>query len=292
MRPYPGAALFGGMVWQRADYVSCDSSIPGFVVDPNSLRYCDANHLSQVDDHGIFDSERTGTIMGFARKGFTAQGPIADQGGGNPMPPDFRLGASLPLPWYGINLGVSYLNNDEGTEQPNLTATISNLGFIPATCSGGTTRYTDGIAGQCLNAAGPAAVGNETVIYGTSNLRKIATAKAPACPTTYGCVPGSQVVNPATFLAPANTSTTVSMNLFPYFRVRRERLNQFDLKVSKTFRVNKISILPTLEVGNLFNQNKITATASSIFATTGTTYQVPSSILQSRIIGFGAQIRW
>src|SRR4029079_19487145 len=113
------------------------------------------------------------------------------------------------------------------------------------------------------------------------------TATAPACPPTYGCKAGSQVVNPATFLAPANTSTTVSMNLFPYFRVRRERLNQFDLKVSKTFRINSVSILPTLEVGNVSMQNKIAATASSIFATTGTTYQVPSSILQSRIIGFG-----
>jgi len=291
MRPYAGASLFGGIVWQQANYVSCDSSIPGFVVDPNSLRYCDANNLSQVDDHGIYDSARSGSVMGFQRLGFTAQGPIADQGGANPMPPDFRLGASLPLPWYGINVGVNYLNNDEGTEQPNLTVTVPNVGFSSATCAGGTTRYTDGITGQCLNASGGPAVATDPIIYGTSNVRKIATATAPACPKTYGCTPGGLAVQPG-FLAPSNTATTVSMNLFPYFRVRRERLNQFDLKVSKTFRVNNISILPTLEVGNLFNQGKITATASSIFATSGSTYQIPTSVLQSRIIGFGAQIRW
>jgi len=290
MRPYAGASLFGGVVWQQANYVSCDSSIPGFVVDPNSLRYCDAYHLSQVDDHGIYDSERSGSVMGFQRLGFTAQGPIADQGGANPMPPDFRLGASLPLPWYGINLGVSYLNNDEGTEQPNLTVTVSNAGFSTSTCGGGTTRYTDGLTG-CKNAAGGTPAAGDTIVYGTSNTRKIATATAPACPATYGCTPGAMAVLPG-FLAPTNTATTVAMNLFPYFRVRRERLNQFDIRVSKTFRVSSVSILPTLEVGNLFNQNKITATATSIFATTGSTYQIPSSILQSRIIGFGAQIRW
>ena len=75
--------------------------------------------------------------------------------------------------------------------------------------------------------------------------------------------------------------------------MKRERLNQLDLRVSKTFRVSKISILPTLEVGNLFNQDKIGSYASSIYATTtGSNYLVPNGVLQSRIIGFGAQVRW
>jgi hypothetical protein len=98
MRPYAGAQIFGGLTFQQYNYVACETSIPGYVVDPNSLRYCDAYHLSAVDDHGVYDSERGGTVMNVARQGFTAKGPIADTGGRFPMSPDFRLGVSLPLP--------------------------------------------------------------------------------------------------------------------------------------------------------------------------------------------------
>ena len=140
-----------------------------------------------------------------------------------------------------------------------------------------------------------------TLIVGTnrpnSNTRKVATVPAPACPKTYGCVPGTTVVPVSNFFPGvgngSTVSTTISRNLWPGGRVKRERLNQLDLRVSKTFRVSKISILPTLEVGNLFNQDKIGSYASEIYATTtGSNYLVPNGVLQSRIIGFGAQVRW
>jgi hypothetical protein len=99
------------------------------------------------------------------------------------------------------------------------------------------------------------------------------------------------MIVPTGFLAGA-TTTTISRDLIPNGFIKRERLDQVDLKVSKTFRFSSVSVLPTLEVGNLFNQDKIGGYASNIYGTTGGTYQVPNIVLQSRIIGFGAQVRW
>ena len=82
-------------------------------------------------------------------------------------------------------------------------------------------------------------------------------------------------------------------DLIPGGTVRRERLNQLDVKLSKTFRVKAVSILPTFEAANIFNQDKIGAVSGAgVYATTGGTYQIPSSVVQSRIMGFGVQVRW
>ena len=88
------------------------------------------------------------------------------------------------------------------------------------------------------------------------------------------------------------TATTFARDLVPGSFIRRERLNQLDFKLSKTFRVKNFSVLPTVEVANAFNQDKITGTVTNVYATTGGTYQIPNSVLQSRIIGVGAQVRW
>jgi len=304
MRPYAGAQIFGGITAQRFESVDCGSSFSEYVVNPNTLRFCDSQNLSSVDDHGLFDNSRTGTVNGLTISGFTpvAGAPVADSGGRFPLAKDFRLGVSLPLPWYGINLGVNYLNNDEGSfsvlDPINYTVTVSNAGFIAASCSGGTTRYPDALPGCAVPGGGPV-TGTAPIILGTSSTRKVATALAPACPTAYGCQPGTAVVSttatPPILSNGYAAATTFSRDLFPSGRVRRERLNQFDLKVSKTFRVKSMSILPTLEAANIFNQDKITGVASTVYAATSTgagTYAVPNNILQSRIIGFGVQVRW
>jgi len=297
MRPFAGAQVFGGFTAQRFESVNCGTSIAGYLVDPNSLRFCDQQNLSQVDDHGVFDSERTGDINGIPIKGFTALGPIADSGGRQPLAKDFRLGVSLPLPWYGVNLGVNYLNNDEGSFQVvdplNYTVTLAgNFATTGATaCGGGSTRYPDGQIG-CSAVGGGTPGQNDAVIVGTSNTRRIATAPAPACPTTYGCVPGAQINPNGNTIIPALGATTVTRQIVPDGRIRRERLNQLDMQVSKTFRFSSVSVLPTFSVGNLFNQAKISAISSAIYATTTANYAVPSSILQSRIFGVGVQVRW
>ena len=91
---------------------------------------------------------------------------------------------------------------------------------------------------------------------------------------------------------PRSGDTTIGVNLLPGGRVRQERLNQLDLQFSKTFRVKNVSILPTFNVYNTFNQDLITGISSASYANTTGTYLVPDDILQSRIMGIGLQVRW
>jgi hypothetical protein len=272
MRPYAGAQIFGGFTAQRFDGYDCESSLPGIVLNPNTLRFCDTWNLAAVDDHGIYDSMRTQ---------FRPTTPTIDPGGTLPWSKDFRLGLSLPLPWYGINLGVSYLNNDEGglTLAYNVQPTTGATAFNPATCAGGPTRYPDGLTG-CLDA---------------SNRQRIAFNDIPPpCPAEYGCVPGAVVMPFHLTGAPGGTNafTIDLLRGGPTTRNKRERLNQLDLKVSKTFRFGNVSVLPTVEAGNLFNQDKITGYVSANYANTDGTYLVPSILHTSRIIGAGVQVRW
>ncbi len=51
--------------------------------------------------------------------------------------------------------------------------------------------------------------------------------------------------------------TTLTMNLVSPQTVQVERITQFDLKLSKTFRVGRVSVLPTLEIFNLNNTDAI-----------------------------------
>jgi hypothetical protein len=275
MRPYAGAQIFGGFTAQRFDARDCETSLAGITLNPNSLRFCDTWNLAQVDDHGIYDSMRTA---------FRPTTPTIDPGGTLPWSKDFRLGVSMPLPWYGINLGLSYLNNDEGglTMAYNVTPTngiTATSAFNPATCAGGPTRYPDGLTG-CTDA---------------SRRQRIATNLVPPpCPTDYGCVPGANVLDFYLQGAPGGTNafTIDLLRGGPTTRNKRERLNQLDLKLSKTFRFGNVSVLPTLEVGNLFNQDKITGYADANYANAGGTYLVPTIIHTSRIVGVGAQVKW
>jgi hypothetical protein len=273
MRPYAGAQIFGGFTAQRFDARDCESSIPGITVSPNSLRFCDTWNLASVDDHGVYDSLRTD---------FRPTTATIDPGGTLPWSKDFRISVSLPLPWYGINLGVNYLNNDEGglTLAYNVTpATTSSAAFNPTTCVGGPTRYPDGLTG-CTDAS--------------RNQKIAAFTTPPPCPTDYGCVPGAVVLPFYLTGAPGGTNnfTVDLLRGGATTRNKRERLNQVDLKASKTFRFGNISVLPTVEVGNLFNQDKVTGYTSANYATTDGTYLVPSILHQSRIVGAGVQVRW
>jgi hypothetical protein len=195
-----------------------------------------------------------------------------DEGGRTPWAKDFRLGVSMPLPWYGVTMGVSYLNNDSGA----ITPTYS---IVPGSSAALSTRYPDGISTP----------------GGASATRKIANQPAPACPAP---CPAGGFVLPSGFILPSGSTlhtvnlTTGSSVAGTRSRIRRERLNQVDLKVSKTFRFGAVSVLPTFEAYNLFNDDNIFGWASGTFASSVGNYLVPAAILQGRILGFGAQVRW
>ncbi len=105
----------------------------------------------------------------------------------------------------------------------------------------------------------------------------------PACPSP---CPAGQIVN-------ANlTSAAFTVALQPTGVKRYERLNQLDLKVSKTIKVNRVTLLPQLELFNINNSDKVITVASTSYALSGGTYLRPNSIVQGRIIGLSIQTRW
>ena len=72
-------------------------------------------------------------------------------------------------------------------------------------------------------------------------------------------------------------------------RLHGERINQLDLKVSQTFRAGRVSVPPTFEV---FNVNNSDAVISYVSTNVLRAYLAPNSIMQPRIIGVGATVRW
>jgi hypothetical protein len=71
-----------------------------------------------------------------------------------------------------------------------------------------------------------------------------------------------------------------------------ERLKQIDLKLSKTFRYRSLTISPTVEVFNVTNQDLVITYVSSVYANPQGSYLRPNSILQGRLVGWGARVAW
>jgi carboxypeptidase family protein len=98
--------------------------------------------------------------------------------------------------------------------------------------------------------------------------------------------PAGQVIVPRTV---AN-QTTLSLALDPPTSVLPERITQFDIKLAKTFRVGRVSVLPTFEMFNVNNSDAIVTYQST--SVLSQQYLAPSTILQPRMIGVGATVRW
>ncbi|PYR63108.1 MAG: hypothetical protein DMF88_25970, partial [Acidobacteria bacterium] len=183
-----------------------------------------------------------------------------------PYAANLRLNASYPLPWWGVTLSGTLQSNDGGPRP-----------FTYAIVRSGTTitRYPDGSA-----------------IYMAAGV------PVPACPSP--CTPGAAL--PTLTLASFGTETTAvtptnigagsQLPLLPYGARRYERLNQLDLKVSKTVRVRGVSISPSIEAFNINNSDKVITVASNSYAVSGGAYLRPNSIVQGRIIGVSVQTRW
>jgi hypothetical protein len=91
---------------------------------------------------------------------------------------------------------------------------------------------------------------------------------------------------------PANVGAGSQLPLLPWGSRRYERLNQLDLKVSKTFRIRGVNVSPALEAFNINNSDKVITVVSNSYAISGGGYLRPNSIVQGRIIGLSVQTRW
>ena len=97
--------------------------------------------------------------------------------------------------------------------------------------------------------------------------------------------PANGVILPTTF-QPA----TFTLQLQDQDRVYTERINQLDLKVQKTFRAGRVQVTPVFEMFNTLNSDAVVSYVSTNVLNTA--YLRPNSILQGRMLGLGATVRW
>ncbi|HEX6164075.1 MAG TPA: hypothetical protein VFZ31_11960, partial [Vicinamibacterales bacterium] len=99
--------------------------------------------------------------------------------------------------------------------------------------------------------------------------------------------PAGQVIMPA---AEFPGQATLTYNLESNRQSSVERIVQLDLKVARTFRFGRWQVLPTFEVFNVNNSDAIIS-----YITTNalsSSYLAPNSIMQGRMYGLGAVVRW
>ena len=117
---------------------------------------------------------------------------------------------------------------------------------------------------------------NMTITRGTT--RYPATCPAPC--------PAGAIIGPAAI----QNQTSLVIALEPFNHSFTERITQFDFKIAKTFRFNRVTVSPVFEMFNVNNTDAIISYQS--LSILSAQYQAPNCIMQPRMIGVGAQVRW
>jgi hypothetical protein len=98
--------------------------------------------------------------------------------------------------------------------------------------------------------------------------------------------PAGQVIMPtAVFGQPSMT-----YNLEPIRSTAVERIVQLDFKLSRTFRAGRFSFIPTFEAFNVNNSDAIISYITTNVLSAA--FLRPNSIMQGRMYGLGAMVRW
>jgi hypothetical protein len=192
----------------------------------------------------------------------------------NPLIRNYKLNFSFPLwdqDWplakilYGFTVGAFYQNLDEGSFNQSFTYGRTNQ------------RYPTGEPSITVNGV-------------TTNFVDAAGNIAPAVPCPAGqavcAVPG------ALSLPLTTTSSSTGQAISIPSLQRDERLNQIDVKISRSFRVGRFTMAPTFEVFNALNQDTILSRQSLTYFNTGGSYLRPNTILKPRLWGFGYMLKW
>jgi hypothetical protein len=227
-----GARLFGGSATDRTIANTCSSaaSNPNFLITRGGVNYCDQTNS------------------------------------GIPWRTQFKLAATYPLPWYGIQVAGSFQ-------------------ALPG--------YQLGT--QALTAGG-AGVPNFTSYSGIGSVWTVTNATnyvvCPGNSASQGCVVGAKVV-PGTLNAASLSVPLVNpgVELTP-------RVNQLDLSISKRIKVGGLKIDPKLDVFNALNSDDYFTVRTTTYSPTAVagvssgTYMQPGSILQGRLLRIGAVLTW
>jgi hypothetical protein len=98
--------------------------------------------------------------------------------------------------------------------------------------------------------------------------------------------PAGQVIMPSSVFG----QTSLTYNLEPVRATSVERIVQLDFKVARTFRAGRLSFIPTFEVFNLNNSDAIISYITTNVLSSA--FLRPNSIMQGRMYGVGAMLRW
>jgi len=112
-------------------------------------------------------------------------------------------------------------------------------------------------------------------------------------PTTRYAADCKGACTPGALVLPAMAASGVASISVPLVAPETEftpRINQFDFSVSKSFEFGVVRVTPKLDLFNALNSDDYTAVASAQYG--AATYMRPSTVLQGRIIRFGADVRW
>jgi hypothetical protein len=102
--------------------------------------------------------------------------------------------------------------------------------------------------------------------------------------------PAGQTILPASFLGAPLTPTSLVVPLTPANRYFLDRINQLDFKVQKNFKVSRFTVSPQLEIFNVNNSSAMISTVSNNVLSSS--YRYANSIMQPRLVGIGAQVKW
>jgi hypothetical protein len=119
---------------------------------------------------------------------------------------------------------------------------------------------------------------SRTMAFTTGTTRYPADCPAPC--------PAGQIIVPR---AVAN-QTSLTINLEPDRSVFVERITQLDIKVTRNFKIQRVTFSPVFEMFNLNNSDAIISYQSTSFLSQQ--YLAPNSIMQPRMIGVGATVKW
>jgi hypothetical protein len=115
---------------------------------------------------------------------------------------------------------------------------------------------------------------------------------------TFQNVPGPQITANAVFtnaqIAPSlgrnlSSAATATINVVAPGTMYGERLNQLDLRFGKIFTVGRTRLHGMIDLYNAFNNDTV-LTQNNTYGTNGASWQVPTFILQARVVKFGVQM--
>jgi hypothetical protein len=162
-----------------------------------------------------------------------------------------------PLPWYGISFSM---------------ALQSLNGYLIGSAAQAYGGFTAGTGFDLPNGQG-------TFWQVTPTTRYAANCQGP-------CRPGELVL-------PTLQASGLSNLNIPLVAPETEytpRINQLDLAFSKRLEFGRFTVLPKMDLFNALNSDDHITVATAQFG--AATYTQPSTILQGRIIRFGADVRW